>query len=88
MKSFSQAFLVDRIWSVLAVFTGQELQDDDGAEGNTFDPEFSERIFGEDGKIYGYTGLKVSLKDGGRSPLSGLTLYSEIDGAPILVMKN
>ncbi|CAM6085157.1 unnamed protein product [Calypogeia fissa] len=41
------------------VLEGQELQVDD--EEYTFDPEFAERIFGEDGKIYGYKDLKIDL---------------------------
>jgi hypothetical protein len=44
-----------------AAVAGSELQDEDGEY--TFDPEFAERVFGEDGKIYGYQDLKVGSHD-------------------------
>ncbi len=40
------------------VSTAGDLQDSEKAK--PFPPEYSERYFGEDGKIYGYKGLKVS----------------------------
>lgn len=43
-----------------AVLSGQELEGQNGDEEYTCDPEFAERIFGEEGTIYGYVGLKVS----------------------------
>jgi hypothetical protein len=40
------------------VSTAGDLQDSEKAK--PFPPEYLERYFGEDGKIYGYKGLKVS----------------------------
>jgi hypothetical protein len=40
-----------------AVRTANDLHGDD--DELSFPPEFSERFFGEDGRIYGYKGLKV-----------------------------
>jgi hypothetical protein len=41
------------------VSTAGDLQDSEKAK--PFPPEYSERYFGEDGKIYGYKGLKIDL---------------------------
>jgi hypothetical protein len=48
----------DECINLRLVSTAGDLQDSEKAK--PFPPEYSERYFGEDGKIYGYKGLKVS----------------------------
>jgi hypothetical protein len=52
-----------------AVRTANDLHGDE--DELSFPPEFTERFFGEEGKIYGYKGLKVF------SPLLLLRCYSD-----------
>ncbi|CAK9192209.1 unnamed protein product [Sphagnum troendelagicum] len=49
----------DECINLRLVSTAGDLQDSEKAK--PFPPEYSERYFGEDGKIYGYKGLKIDL---------------------------
>ncbi|CAK9858858.1 unnamed protein product [Sphagnum jensenii] len=49
----------DECINIRLVSTAGDLQDSEKAK--PFPPEYSERYFGEDGKIYGYKGLKIDL---------------------------
>ncbi|BBN20058.1 histone acetyltransferase 1 [Marchantia polymorpha subsp. ruderalis] len=46
---------------LLFVSSAQDMQDESQREEIMCDPQFAERIFGEDGTIYGYEGLEIDL---------------------------
>ncbi|CAM6019746.1 unnamed protein product [Sphagnum balticum] len=61
----------DECINLRLVSTSGDLQDSEKAK--PFPPEYSERYFGEDGKIYGYKGLKIDLF------LHAVTFHAHVD---------
>ncbi|KAH9576771.1 hypothetical protein CY35_01G181300 [Sphagnum magellanicum] len=61
----------DECINLRLVSTAGDLQDSEKAK--PFPPEYSERYFGEDGKIYGYKGLKIDLF------LHAVTFHAHVD---------